>query len=126
MIDQFGKVMLYVADPRRVADFWVNQLGFTEVTAQDLNGAVLSVEVAHAPGSGAALVIFDRAVAAQMSPELDLGTPSILFGSRDVTSMRAQLEQAGVAVGDLVEHGGRLTFNFSDPENHWFAVEQIA
>lgn len=126
MIDQFGKVMIYVNEPRHVADFWVKQLGFTEVTAQEYEGKPLSIEVAHEPGAGAALVIFDRAVVAQMSPEIDLATPSILFGSKDVTAMRNRLEAAGVTVGEIAHHGGRATFNFADPEDNYFAVEQLA
>lgn len=126
MIDQFGKVMIYVTDPRSVADFWVQKLGFVEREAQQFDGNVLSVEVAHAEASEAALVIFDRAVVAQMSPELDLATPSILFASRDVADMRSRLVAQGVTVGDLVEHGGTMTFNFADPEGHYFAVQQIS
>lgn len=126
MIDQFGKVMVYVENPRTVADFWVQKLGFVERETQQMNGSVLSVEVAHEAGSEAALVIFDRAVVAKMSPELDLATPSILFASRDVTQMREDLKAQGVTVGELVEHGGTITFNFSDPEDNYFAVQQIA
>lgn len=125
MIDQFGKVMIYVEDPRRVADFWVQRLGFTEVDRQDLDGTPLSVEVTHAAGSGAARVLFDRAVVAEMSPELALATPSILFGSHTLIEMRDQLMASGVEVGALVEHGGQTTFNFSDPEGNWFAVAQL-
>ncbi|MBP1327459.1 lactoylglutathione lyase [Leucobacter exalbidus] len=125
MIDQFGKVMIYVADPQRVAAFWEQTVGFVRVTTQELEGRVLSVELAPAAGHAASLVLFERATVAQMSPELNLGTPSILFGSHDAAGMRSRLEAAGVTVGELAHHGGRTTFNFADPEGNYFAVEQL-
>ncbi|KKI21367.1 MULTISPECIES: VOC family protein [unclassified Leucobacter] len=126
MIDRFGNVMIYVTDPRAVADFWVGTVGFTELSSQELDGKTLSVEIAHTPDSEAALTLFDRAVVAQMSPELDLATPSILFASRDVRAMRDALEAQGATVGPIAEHGGQTTFNFADPEGHYFAVREIA
>lgn len=125
MIDQFGKVMVYVNDPERVAAFWEREIGFSRRDTQRMEGRVLSVELAAAPDDTTALVLFDRSTVARMSPELDLATPSILFGSKDAAGMRASLEAAGITVGDLVTMGGRTTFNFADPEDNYFAVEQI-
>lgn len=125
MIDSFGKVMVYVNDPERVAAFWEREIGFSRRDTQRMEGRVLSVELAPAPERGTALVLFDRATVERMSPELDLATPSILFGSNDAAGMRTQLEAAGVEVGELVTMGGRTTFNFADPEGNYFAVEQL-
>ena len=125
MIDRFGKVMVYVNDPERVAAFWEREIGFTRIDTQRIEGRVLSVELAHAPDHDTALVLFDRATVARMSPELDLATPSILFGSKDAAGMRASLDASGVTVGDLVTMGGRTSFNFADPEENYFAVEQL-
>ncbi|MHA3683873.1 VOC family protein [Leucobacter sp. HY1910] len=125
MIDRFGKVMVYVNDPERVAAFWEREIGFSRRDTQRMDGHVLSVELAAFPDDRAALVLFDRSTVASMSPELDLATPSILFGSKDASGMRARLNAAGVTVGELITMGGRTTFNFADPEGNYFAVEQI-
>lgn len=124
MIDQFGKVMVYVNDPERVAAFWEREIGFSRLDTQLLEGRVLSIELAPVPDHDATLVLFDRSVVERMSPELDLATPSILFGSKDAAGMRTTLSAGGVTVGDLLNTGGRMTFNFADPEGNYFAVEQ--
>lgn len=124
MITEFGDVMVYVDDPRAMADFWVRQLDFTELGTEEHEGRVIAVEISHDSESDAAITLFDRAIVAQMSPELDLGTPSILFKTPDVEAMRERLAAGGVTVGDVVTMGGRTTFNFADPEGHWFAVQE--
>ncbi|MBK0422457.1 VOC family protein [Leucobacter sp. CSA2] len=126
MIDQFGKVMIYVENPRACADFWVDAVGLTEVSTTEMDEKIISVELTHDPEAGAGIELFDRAVVAQMSPEITLGTPSILFSSRDVSAMREALLEKGITVGEIVNAGGMTTFNFADPEGNYFAVREIA
>lgn len=126
MITKFGNVMIYVDDPRGVADFWVNTIGFSEVESQEVDGKTLFVELTPTVDSDAHITLFDRAVVAQSSPELDLATPSILFKSADITAMRDKLVDAGVTVGNIVEMNDMTSFNFADPEGNWFAVQQVA
>lgn len=125
MICKFGKVMIYVKDPRAVADFWIDKIGFTEIKADTYENGILSVELTCNNMSDASIVLFDRSIVEKMSPELNLGTPSILFSSYDIVDMRDRLIKNGVNVGEVVEMGDSITFNFSDIEGNYFAVQEI-
>ena len=125
MISKFGKVMIYVKDPRAVADFWIDKMGFTEIKAETHETGIVSVELAPNNMSDASIVLFDRGIVEKMSPELNLGTPSILFSSYDVRDMRNRLIKNGVNVGEVMEIGDSITFNFSDIEGNYFAVQEI-
>ncbi|MGL5979201.1 MAG: VOC family protein [Erysipelotrichaceae bacterium] len=116
--------MLYVTDPKKSADFWVEKLGFKRGHQVDYEGKLLSVELIPYEHADAYLVVLDRAIVEQISDLEALGIPSILFTSNDVVAMREQLAASGVEVGAFVEVEGRMTFNFCDNDNHWFAVEQ--
>jgi lactoylglutathione lyase len=124
MINKFGKVMVYVRDPRAVADFWTEKIGFREVRQQEMDEKVLSIELAPNDTSDCHLVLFNRAIVEEMSEGISLETPSILFGSYDINAMRNDLIAKGVTVGEIVEMGSR-TFNFADVEGNYFAVEEI-
>ena len=69
-------------------------------------------------------MLFNRAIVEEMSGGISLGTPSILFGSYDIDTMRSDLIAKGVTVGEIMEMGSR-TFNFADVEGNYFAVEEI-
>ncbi len=125
MISKFGKVMIYVNDPRAVADFWIEKIGFIEIKADIHEAGVLSVELTPSNMSDTSIVLFDRSIVEKMSPELNLGTPSILFSSYDVRDMRNRLMENGVNVGEVMEMGDSITFNFSDIEGNYFAVQEI-
>ncbi|WP_407312285.1 VOC family protein [Desulfosporosinus sp. SB140] len=124
MINKFGKVMVYVKDPQAVADFWTEKIGFTEVGQQEMNNQVLSIELAPNETSDCHLVLFNRAIVEEMSGGISLETPSILFGSYDIDTMRSDLIAKGVTVGEIMEMSSR-TFNFADVEGNYFAVEEI-
>lgn len=125
MIDKFGKVMIYVKDPGAAADFWINKIGFTKIKVDKYETGILSVEIAPNGTSDASIVLFDRSIVEKMSPEINLGTPSILFSSYDIKDMRNRLINNGVNVGEVMEMGDSLTFNFSDIEGNYFAVQEI-
>jgi lactoylglutathione lyase len=125
MIHKFGKVMVYVKDPRAIADFWIDKIGFTEVDQQKMNNEVLSVELAPNETSDCHLVLFNYRIVEEMSEGISLGTPSILFGSYNIETMRNDLISKGVTVGEIIEMGSR-TFNFADNEGNYFAVEEIS
>lgn len=125
MIDKFGKVMIYVKDPRAAADFWIDKIGFTKIKVDTHETGILSVELTPNSTSDASIVLFDRSIVEKMSSELNLGTPSILFSSYEIRDMRNRLINNGVNVGEVMEMGDSLTFNFSDIEGNYFAVQEI-
>lgn len=125
MICKFGKVMIYVNDPRAVADFWIDKIDFTEIKVDTYEEGILSVEITHNNMSDVSIVLFNRSLVEKMSPEINLGTPSILFSSYDVMDMRNRLINNGVNVGEIMEMGDSITFNFSDIEGNYFAVQEI-
>ena len=124
MIDKFGKVMVYVNDPQAVAEFWIENVGFSKVNEQQLDGQPLFVELTPNETTDCHLVLFNRAIVAKMETGIDLTTPSILFGSYDIETMRNNLIAKGVTVGEIITMSSR-SFNFSDCEGNYFAVEEI-
>lgn len=125
MINKFGKVMIYVENPRLVADFWINKIDFIEKNIVNNDTGVLSIELTHNTLSDASIVLFDKNIVKAMSPEISLTTPSILFSSYDIKKMRQHLIDLDVTVGPISDLGDIKAFNFCDVEGNYFAVEEI-
>lgn len=124
MINKFGKVMVYVNSPELVSTFWIEKVGFILIERREMSDKILFIELAPNEKTDCHLVLFDRAIVESMDTGVSLGTPSILFGSYDIETMREDLISKGVSVGDIIDMGSR-TFNFSDPEGNYFAVEEL-
>lgn len=57
-----------------------------------------------------------------MSPELNLGTPSLMFFSKNLDQLHDELSNKNVKVGEIVNMPSGRIFNFADNEENYFAV----
>lgn len=126
MIERLKQVMLYVDDVAAMKEFWIERIGFEllEEVEPELGGMHF-VELAPASNSQTTIVLFDRQVIAAQSPELNLGTPSLMFQTQDARALYHKFRDQGITVGELIEMLGRLVFNFADPEGHYFAIQEV-
>ena len=55
-------------------------------------------------------------------PELNLGTPSLMFFSEKFEQLHSDLINKNVTVGEIMNMPSGRVFNFADSENNYFAV----
>ncbi|MGG0816077.1 VOC family protein [Paenibacillus alvei] len=122
MINQIGQVMLYVNDQDQAVQFWTEKVGFV-VVSEDNNGHGMKwIEIAPAQGAQTSFVLHNKQLIAQMQPELNLGTPSIMLFSDNLDGLYEDFKNKGITVGELVTMPTGRLFNFADSENNYFAV----
>ena len=113
-------VVLYVDDAEACRRFWVEQVGMVEKHRMEF-GEFSIVQVGFAD-QGFDFELVPLAMMADNPDGLDLATPSIALLADDLQAARTGLMERGVTVTEIGEHGGVLSFAFSDPEGRWFAV----
>lgn len=120
MIQKLGQIMLYVNNQDQAVQFWTTKLGF-KVISEEQMGEMRWIEVAPS-GSGSSIVLHNKELVAKMSPELHLGTPSLMFYSDNLEELYSSLATKEVTVGEMVEMPTGKVFNFADDEGNYFAV----
>lgn len=126
MIESVGQVMLYVNDQKAAAEFWTQKVGFIKSTEVDNGDGTFSIEIAPKETSDTSFVLHDRNLVEKLHPELNLGTPSILFSaSAKLETLYAEFQEKGITVGDLIEMPQMKVFNFADSEGNYFAVREV-
>jgi len=121
MIHQIGQVMLYVNDQDTIVKFWTEKVGFVVISEQEEAG-MRWIEIAPTKEAQTSFVLHDKEMIAKMQPDLNLGTPSIMFYADKIEEMYQDFQATGVKVGDLVMMPMGRVFNFADPENNYFAL----
>ncbi|MGE7913301.1 VOC family protein [Lysinibacillus xylanilyticus] len=121
MIRQIGQVMLYVNDQDTAVKFWTEKIGFVVVADQEEAG-MRWIEIAPTKGAQTTFVLHNKEIIAKMQPELNLGTPSIMFYADHLENLYQDFQAKGVKVGDLVMMPMGRVFNFADHENNYFAL----
>ncbi|THF80298.1 VOC family protein [Cohnella fermenti] len=121
MIRKLGQVMLYVNDQEKAKRFYTEKLGFELLSEGGADEGFRWIEVAP-KDAATSLVLHDKEAVAKMSPELHLGTPSLMFYTDDIDALYADCKSKSVTVGELVELPFGRVFNFADEEDNYFAV----
>ncbi|HET7628008.1 MAG TPA: VOC family protein [Bacillales bacterium] len=124
MFSKLGQVMLYVNNQDKAVQFWTEKAGF-QVMAEENNGQGMRwIEIAPNKDAETSIILHNKEWVAKMSPELNLGTPSLMFFTENVDELHDRLSRNNVKVGEIVNMPFGRVFNFADDEENYFAVKE--
>ncbi|ARJ39330.1 VOC family protein [Sporosarcina sp. P21c] len=124
MINKIGQIMLYVDNQDEAVDFWTKKVGFTVISDEDNGQGMRWIEIAPTEEAETSIILHNKAMIAEMQPEMNLGTPSLMFFSDNLEKLHHTLSNEQVTVGEIVTMPSGKVFNFADPEQNYFAVMQ--
>lgn len=122
MINNVGQIMLYVDDQDKAKEFWTEKVGFSVISEEDNGQGMKWIEIAPTKEVETSIILHNKELIAKMSPELNLGTPSLMFFSNNFDGLYSDLSNKHVTVGEIVNMPSGRVFNFADSENNYFAV----
>ena len=122
MIHKVGQIMLYVSNQAEAVNFWTEKVGFSIISEEDNGQGMRWIEIAPTKRAETSIVLHNKEFVSKMQPELNLGTPSLLFFSENLAELHSNLSSKGIVVGEIVNMGTRKVFNFADNEENYFAV----
>ncbi|MBU8881238.1 VOC family protein [Bacillus sp. FJAT-29790] len=122
MINKIGQIMLYVNNQDESLKFWTEKAGFIVVSEQDNGQGLRWVEIAPTKDAETSIILHNKELIAKMQPELNLGTPSLMFFTEKLDQLYKDLSDKNVTVGDIMTMPFGRVFNFADTEGNYFAV----
>lgn len=122
MINKVGQIMLYVNDQDEVLRFWTEKAGFVVISEENNGQGMRWIEIAPSKDAETSLILHNKELIAKMEPELNLGTPSLMFFSENVEELYQDFLDKNITVGEMVDMPSGKVFNFADSEGNYFAV----
>ncbi|HDR7567494.1 TPA: VOC family protein [Bacillus mycoides] len=122
MINNVGQIMLYVNNQDEVKEFWTEKVGFSVISEEDNGQGMRWIEIAPTKEAETSIILHNKELIAKMQPELNLGTPSLMFFSKEFDRLYSDLVNKNVTVGEIVNMPSGRISNFADSENNYFAV----
>ncbi|MFD0051846.1 VOC family protein [Actinomycetes bacterium NPDC127524] len=122
MISQVGQIMLYVNNQDEAKEFWTEKVGFIVISEEDNGQGFRWIEISPTKEAETSVILHNKEFIEKMSPELNLGTPSLMFFSKNFDNLYSDLSNKNVTVGEIINMPSGRVFNFADIENNYFAV----
>lgn len=114
--------MLYVNNQDEAVNFWTKKVGFSVISEEDNGQGMKWIEIAPTKDAETSIILHNKELVAKMSPELNLGTPSLMFFSENIDQLYSDLSNKNITVGEIVNIPSGRVFNFADSEENYFAV----
>lgn len=92
------------------------------ISEEDNGQGMRWIEIAPTEDVETSLILHNKEFIAKMEPELNLGTPSLLFFTDNLDHLHNNLSNRNVTVGEIVTMPSGRVFNFADSEGNYFAV----
>jgi lactoylglutathione lyase len=124
MISKVGQIMLYVSNQDEAVNFWTEKAGFWVVADENNDQGMRWIEIAPSRDAETTMILHNKELVAKMHPELNTGTPSLMFFTENIEELHRDLANKKVKVGEIVNLPAGRVFNFADNENNYFAVMQ--
>ena len=122
MISKLGQIMLYVNNQDEAVNFWTEKVGFSVISEEDNGQGMRWIEVAATKDAETSIILHNKEFVAKMAPELNLGTPSLMFFSENLDQLHSDLSNKNITVGEIINMPSGRVFNFADSEENYFAV----
>jgi len=117
------EVMLYVRNVDLIAKFFEDALGATLIKETKMIDG--SFEIKLSVLDQVNINLYDVEFIREYSPSVSLEMPSMMFLTNDVRDLHDQIEMYANTISEISAQGDQLVFNFSDPEDHYYAVGSI-
>ena len=122
MIHKVGQIMLYVNNQDEAVNFWTEKLEFRVISEENNGQGMRWIEISPKDNVETSIILHNKELVSKMSPGLNLGTPSLMFFSKNLDKLHADLSNKNVTVGEIVNMPSGRVFNFADNEENYFAV----
>ncbi|MBU0437325.1 VOC family protein [Staphylococcus succinus] len=119
---KLDQVMIYVDDQAKAVKFWKDVLGFVVISEEEMADGFKAVEIAPTNQVETSLSIIEKEFMRKYSPEVNIGTPSLMFKEENFDELYEKLKEKGLTGHDIIEMSGARVFNFQDGQDNYFAV----
>lgn len=121
---KIGQIMLYVNNQDEAVKFWTETVGFSVISEDDNGQGMRWIEIAPTKDAETSFVLHNKALIAEMQPELNLNTPSLMLFTDNLDGLYKNLTEKKVTVGEIMTMPSGRVFNFADNEGNYFAVKE--
>lgn len=124
MVNQIGKVTLYVNNQAEAKSFWTEKMNFVVKLEQPMGPNMTWLEVGPSDEAFTSFVIYEKQLMLSQNPDTNVGCPSILLSTKDIAGTYEELKQNGVQVGELQIMPYGKMFSFQDQDGNTFLIRE--
>ena len=124
MINQIGKITLYVNNQAEAKSFWLDKMNFVVKLEQPMGPNMTWLEVGPSADAFTSFVLYEKQLMLAQRPDANVACPNIILSTKDIAATYEQLKQNGVKVGELQIMPYGKMFSFEDQDGNTVLIRE--
>lgn len=124
MINNIGKITLYVENQEEAKKFWINKLNFVVKVETEMGPNTKWIEVAPNENSITTFVLYEKGIAKVQNKNSETSHPSIILSTKDINKSYEKLRENKVEVGEIMNMPYGKMVSFKDNEGNKYLLRE--
>lgn len=123
MIQRISKITIYVNNQQEAKKFWTEKIGFKVILEQPMGPNATWIEVGT-DTLETTFILYEKRLMLQQKPNANVGHPSIILSTNDISKTYQSMEEKGVKVDKILEMPYGKMYTFYDPDGNPYLLRE--
>lgn len=123
MINEIGKVTIYVKDQEEAKNFWLEKMGFVLRAENQMGPMMKWIEVAASEASFTTFVLYSKEMMEKQRPE-KVCHPNVILSTRDIQGTYEEMKAKEIVVGEFMQMPYGAMFSFQDQDGQEYLIRE--
>ena len=124
MINQIGKITIYVNNQAEAKKFWTEKVNFIVKLEQPMGPNMTWLEVGPSENAFTTFVLYEKELMMKQNPSMNVSHPNIILSTTDIENAYNKMKENGVAVGEMMNMPYGKMFSFKDQDGNDYLVRE--
>ena len=124
MINQIGKITLYVNDQEEAKKFWTEKMNFVVKFEAQMGPNMTWLEVGPSKEAFTTFILYNKNLMEMQQPGRSLAHPNVILSTTDIEAAHAQMKSNGVEVQDIMTMPYGRMFGFKDQDGNDYLLRE--
>ncbi|MDO5520781.1 MAG: VOC family protein [bacterium] len=124
MINQIGKITIYVKNQQEAKKFWVEKAGFVVKAEIPMGPNMTWLEVGPSAEAFTSFIIYEKDLMLAQNKDANVAHPSILLSTTDLEKTYEELNANGVKTTEIQIMPYGKMFNFYDQDDNIYLLRE--
>lgn len=124
MINQIGKITIYVNDQEEAKKFWTEKLNFVVKFEAQMGPNMTWLEVGPSEDAFTTFVLYNKKMMEMQNPSANVGHPSVLLSTTDIETAHSKMKENGVEAEEIMSMPYGKMFVFKDQDGNNYVLRE--
>ena len=124
MINNIGKITLYVNNQEEAKEFWTKKMKFVVKLEQPMGPNMTWLEVGPSEEAFTTFIIYEKNLMSAQNPQANVLHPNVILSTNDIEETYNEIKSNDIETTEIMKMPYGSMFKFKDQDGHDYLVRE--